>query len=172
MATNKRSDPALAKSSAVTKPAETRIEDLTGIFAVLSQQHADAGALLTQIVKTPGQRAELWPKIRVALVTHERAEMRVLYPELRMHDSLRALANRHDAEASELERMVHDLDTVDMTSSTFGNLVERLGDAVKRHAAEEETDIFPRAQSLLGRERAKQLEPKFLATQKSLEESS
>jgi hemerythrin superfamily protein len=172
MATNNRSDPALARSRAVAKPAEPRVEGLTGLFALLVQQHGEAGALLSQIVKDPSQRPELWPKIRVALLTHERAEMRVLYPELRMHDSLRALANRHDAEASELERMVHDLDLVEMVSSTFGNLVERLGDTVRRHAAEEERDIFPKAQALLGRERAKQLEPKFVATQKSLEESA
>jgi len=51
-------------------------------------------------------------------------------------------------------------------------LFERLADTVTRHAREEETDIFPQAQRVIGKDRAKELDPKFLATQKSLGESA
>lgn len=172
MATNKGRDEAVARTKAAAGPPKTRPEGLTGCFALLAKQHAEAGALLAHVVKDASKRDELWPKLRVALLTHERSEMRVLFPELRMHDSLRALANSHDAEAAELERMIHDLDEVEHASDTFGKLCERLADTMARHAREEEHDIFPKAQDLLGTERAKQLEPKLLATQKSLEESA
>lgn len=149
-----------------------RTDGLTGIFALLTKQHCEAGALLERATHDATKRAELWPKIRLALLTHERSEMRVLYPELRMHDALRASANSHDAEAAELERMIHDLDDVELASDVFGKLLQRLADTVVRHASEEEQDIFPRAQEAIGRDRARQLEPKFLATQKSLAESA
>jgi hemerythrin superfamily protein len=163
---------AIAKTKATAKAVKARVEGLAGVFATLAKQHGEASALLHAVVVDRSKRDELWPKIRSALLSHERAEMRVLYPELRMHDELRALANRHDAEASELERMIHDLDEVDIAGDTFGNLFERLADTVVHHATEEEQDFFPRAQRVIGKDRAKDLDPKFLATQKSLEQSA
>ncbi|MEO6772914.1 MAG: hemerythrin domain-containing protein [Kofleriaceae bacterium] len=165
-------DHVVAKTKGTAKAVKARVEGLTGVFAMLAKQHGEAGSLLHAVVADRGKREQLWPQIRVALLTHERAEMRVLYPALRMHDELRALSNRHDAEASELERMIHDLDEVDITSDTFGNLFERLADTVEHHAHEEEQDFFPRAQRVIGKDRAKELEPKFVATQKSLEHSA
>lgn len=167
-----RTDHAIAKTKGTVKAVKAHVEGVTGIFATLAKQHGEAGSLLHAVVADRSKREELWPRIRVALLSHERAEMRVLYPELRMHDELRALSNRHDAEASELERMIHDLDEVDITGDTFGNLFERLTDTVVHHAIEEEQDFFPRAQRVIGKDRAKELDPKFLATQKSLEESA
>ena len=165
-------DHAIAKTRGTAKSVKARVEGLTGVFATLAKQHGEAGSLLHAVSADRSKRDELWPQIRAALLSHERAEMRVLYPELRMHDELRALSNRHDAEASELERMIHDLDEVDIAGDTFGNLFERLADTVVRHATEEEHNIFPLAQRVIGKDRAKELEPKFLATQKSLEQSA
>ncbi len=162
----------MATIKGINRELQARSNALIGIFALLSKQHGEARVLLERATRDAKKRHELWPKIRLALLTHERAEMRVLYPELRMHDSLRALANSHDAEAAELERMIHDLDDVELASDVFGKLLERLADTIVRHAAEEEKDIFPRAQEAIGRDRARQLEPKFLATQKSLAESA
>ena len=167
-----RMDHVVAKTKGAVKSVKAHAEGLTGVFATLAKQHAEASSLLHAVIADHRKRAELWPQIRAALLSHERGEMRVLFPELRMHDPLRAMANRHDAEASELERMIHDLDEVDMASDTFGNLFERLADTVTRHAREEEQDSFPQAQRVIGKDRAKELEPKFLATQKSLEESA
>ena len=163
-----RMDEIISKTKGAAKAVKARVEGLVGIFALLAKQHTEAGSLMDAVKADKAKRAELWPKVRTALLTHERAEMRVLYPELRMHDELRALANSHDAEAAELERMIHDLDSVEMASDTWGNLFERLADTVVRHAAEEESEIFPKAQTILGKDRAKQLEPKFEQTQKAL----
>jgi hemerythrin superfamily protein len=167
---NHRMDQFIAKGKGAAKAMRARVDGLHGIFATLAKQHAEVGSLLGAVNADPDKRSELWPEIRTALLTHERAEMRVLYPELRMHDSLRALANSHDAEAAELERMIHDLDEVEIDSDTWGNLFARLADTVVRHAAEEETEIFPKAQDVLGKDRALVLDPKFHATQKSLEQ--
>lgn len=68
--------------------------------------------------------------------------------------------------------MIHDLDQVVIVSDTWGNLFDRLADTVARHAQEEEQEIFPKAQLVLGKDRAKDLDAKFLATQKSLEQSA
>jgi hypothetical protein len=165
-------DHVIAKTKGTAKAVKVRVEGLTGIFATLAKQHGEAASLLGAATSNTDRRADLWPQIRAALLSHERAEMRVLYPELRMHDELRMLANSHDAEAAELERMIHDLDDLDPVSDTWGHLIARLAETLGRHAREEEDKIFPLAQRVIGKDRARELDPKFLATQKSIEESA
>jgi hypothetical protein len=165
-------DHVLAKTKGTAKATKARVEGLTGIFATLAKQHGEAASLLGTATSHADKRADVWPQLRSALLSHERAEMRVLYPELRMHDELRMLANSHDAEAAELERMIHDLDDLDPASDTWGHLIVRLADTVGHHAREEEDKIFPLAQRVIGKDRARELDPKFLATQKSIEESA
>jgi len=167
-----RMDQAIAKTKGVAKAVKARVDGLTGVFATLVRQHGEAAALLDAVKRDRDKRGELWPKLRVALLTHERAEMRVIYPELRMRDELRALANRHDAEADALERMIHDLEEVEMDGDTWGNLFERLADTVAHHAKEEENEIFPIAQRVIGKDRAKELDSKFQNAQRSLEHSA
>jgi hypothetical protein len=166
-----RMENAVAKTRAVIKGVKARIDGLTGVFETLSAQHAEAMSLLEAVQKDAEKRGELWPQIREALLVHEHAEMRVVYPELRMYDELRALANQHDAEATELERMIHDLDSTDMPSETWAKLFDRLAENVKRHANEEETDTFQRAQVAIGVDRAKQLDSKLKAAHKALIET-
>lgn len=167
-----RIDQAIAKTRGAAKGVKARVDGLVGVFATLAKQHGEAASLLDAVRHDRDKRSELWPKIRLALLTHERAEMRVLYPELRMRDQLRAMANRHDAEGDELERMIHDLDEVEMTTDTWGNLFDRLADTVVRHAKDEETEIFPMAQRVIGKDRAKELDAKFQNAQRSLEHSA
>jgi hypothetical protein len=162
---------AVAKTKGVMKGIKARIDGLTGVFETLSKQHGEALALLDAIKKDPEKRTQLWPQVRTALLAHERAEMRVLYPELRMYDELRPLANQHDAEATELERMIHDLDAIEIASETWGKLLDRLAENIKRHANEEETDTFPRAQDSLGVARVKQLDAKLAAAHEALLEA-
>jgi hypothetical protein len=163
-----RMDQTIAKTRGVMKGIKERIDGLSGVFETLAKQHGEALSLLDAVRKDASKRVQLWPKIRSELLAHERAEMRVLYPELRMYDELRPLANQHDAEATELERMIHDLDATEIDSSTWGKLLDHLADNIKRHANEEETDTFPRAQDSIGVQRAKQLDAKLAAAHEAL----
>ena len=163
-----RMDHAVAKTKGVMKGIKARIDGLSGVFETLAKQHGEVLSLLDAVRKDATKRAELWPQIRSTLLAHERSEMRVLFPELRMYDELRPLANQHDAEATEFERMIHDLDATEIASATWGNLLDRLADNLKRHANEEETDTFPRAQDSIGVQRAKQLDVKLAAAHEAL----
>ena len=163
-----RMDHVIARTKGVMKGVKARIGGLSGVFETLEKQHGEALALLEVMRKDPNKRASLWPQIRTLLLAHERAEMRVLYPELRMYDELRPLANQHDAEATELERMIHDVDMTDLASDAWGKLLDRLADNVARHANEEETAIFPRAQDSIGVTRARALDTKLVAAYDAL----
>src|SRR3954468_19425767 len=106
-----------------------RREGLTGVFQTLCEEHAQISALLASVQKNPAQRVALWPTIRAQLLSHERGEIRELYPVLRSTAATRELADHHDAEAKAMEDMVLDLDLVPIMTDTWGQLFSRLADA-------------------------------------------
>ena len=54
------------------------------------------------------------------------------------------------------------------SSEEWGRFFEQLVDMVEDHVKEEEGDIFPKAQKVIGADRAKQIEPRFLAAKKAV----
>jgi hypothetical protein len=163
-----RMDSIIAKGTGTVRAAEARLRGLVGVFKVLSEQHGEAGALLKRVKHDPAKRAELWPKIRLELVSHEKAELREVYPVLREHDRTRALAERHEAEASQLSALIERIHATEMASAEWLQLFEQLIDQVEQHVTEEENDIFPKAQEVIGAARAKEIEPRFLAAKKQI----
>ena len=163
-----RMDSIISKGKGAVKGAEARLRGLVGVFKVLSEQHGEAGALLKRVQRDPARRAELWPKIRRELVSHEMAELRELYPVLREREETRALADRHEAEAGQLSALIDRIHATEMSSAEWGQLFDQLAEQVEQHVKEEEGEIFPKAQQAFGAARAKEIEPQFLATQKQI----
>lgn len=156
-----RMDSMMSKGAGVMKGVKARLDGLTGVFKTLAEQHGEVSAMLKRLQSKPEKKAELWPEIRRELLSHERAEMREIYPVLRQHVQTRALAEHHDQEAAEMERLIERIDAA--TIDSWQALIDELVDAVVHHANEEEASIFPKAQEAIGDEAAKQLEPRFLA---------
>lgn len=154
------------------KEAPSTSTGLTGVFKTLAKQHSEAGALLKKAEGTsePAKRAEQWKNIRVELLSHEKAEMREVYPVLRQHPETKALAEEHDREAKDLEAMIMQLDKTDASSSEWLNLLHKITDAVQRHAKEEENEIFPKAQQAIGKPEAERLDARFQQTQKEIKD--
>jgi len=163
-----RMDSIISKGVGTVKGAEARLRGLVGVFKVLSEQHGEAGALLKRVKRDAAKRAELWPTIRQELVSHERAELRELYPVLAEHGRLRALADRHEVEAGQLSTLIDRIHGTEMSSAEWGQLFDQLVDMVTQHVKEEEGEIFPKAQEVIGAALAKEIEPRFLAAKKQI----
>lgn len=160
-----RMDTLVSKTKGVAKGVKARIDGLHGVFATLAKQHGEAASLLDAVVSDKSKREDLWPTIRETLLAHEKSEMQELYPVLRSLPETTRLAERHDAEAKEMETMIERLDAMNIQSAEWGVLFERLADTVKYHAVqEEEKRIFPVAQDAIGETRAKEIDEKFQAT--------
>lgn len=164
-----RMDSMMSKGAGVMKGIKARLEGLHGVFRVLAEQHGEVSAMLKRLQDNPEKKAELWPEIRRELLSHERAEMREIYPVLRQHVQTRALADHHDQEAAELERMIQQLD---LQAGDWRALYDQLVDTVVHHATEEENEIFPKAQDAIGDRAAKDLEQKFLAAKRMIATSA
>jgi len=161
-----RMDSMLSKGAGVMKGFKARLEGLTGVFKTLAEQHGEVAAMLKRLQSKPEKQAELWPEIRRELLSHERGEIREIYPVLRQHVQTRALAEHHDQEAAEMERLIEQLDTA--TADDWRRLFDQLTDTVIHHANEEENSIFPKAQEAIGDKAAKDLEARFLAAKNQL----
>jgi hemerythrin superfamily protein len=163
-----RIDSMLSHGMGKVKAVKARLSGLVGVFRTLAEQHGEVTMLLERAKVSDARFAELWPTIRRELLSHERAELRELYPHLRSNENTRALADRHDAEASELEELVKRIDELEVNTTSRRDTFRVLIETVASHAREEETKIFPKAQEALGKDQAGVLEAKFLATKKQI----
>jgi hemerythrin superfamily protein len=164
-----RLDSMMSKGAGVMKGVKARLDGLHGVFKTLAEQHGEVSAMLKRLQDKPEKKAELWPEIRRELISHERAEMREIYPVLRQHAQTRALADHHDQEAAELERLIERLN---MQTADWTTLFDQLVDTVIHHANEEENEIFPKAQDAIGDRTTKDLEARFLAAKKQIATSA
>lgn len=164
-----RIDSLISEGAAKAKGLKARFEGLKGIFRTLAEQHGKVLALMERVKGNSDKRSELWPTIRMELLSHERAEVRELFPVLRQRPATAQLADHHDKEAQELEQLIARIEATPLTSDTWGTLFDTLVDTVKRHAKEEENDMFPKAQEELGEEQVVALDQAFLRTKKQIE---
>jgi hemerythrin superfamily protein len=152
-------------------PGPRRSDGLIGVFSTLAEQHRQVAAMLAQLQQDPSSRAVQWPLVRRELVSHEHSEVRELYPVLRQYEATRALADHHDEEARELDALICRLDTLDVRSDAWGQVLEVLITTVLHHAMdEEEQKIFPAAQEVIGEARAIELDAKVLLAKQQLAE--
>jgi hemerythrin superfamily protein len=158
-----RMDSMLSHGMGKLKAVKARLSGLVGVFKTLAEQHGEVTALLERARVSDERFTELWPVIRRELLSHEKAELRELYPHLRAAATTSALADHHDAEARELEDLIAAIDQLAIGLPERRTMFDRLRDRVQHHAREEEGKIFPEAQKVIGKEEAVRLEKSFLA---------
>jgi hemerythrin superfamily protein len=127
---------------------------------LLQADHKKVRALLTELEKTTSRagktRAELLPKIRHEIEIHTSIEEEIFYPAF-----LAAAKTEHERrmipEALEEHKAAGDLVLVDLLASDidsdeFGGRSKVLKEMIEHHSKEEETEMFPKARELLGKE--------------------
>ena len=150
------------------KDVKAGFKGLTGVFMHLMEEHGKVGALIKRVSLTTDDevRAKLYPMIRMELQAHEKGELEVVYPVLAEFPETAAIASEHRNHASEIDAAIAELDALAVRSPSWAPAFERLAKLVTEHVKVEEDSYFPRAQKLLGDERAKQLLPAFEAAKK------
>jgi len=154
-----------AKGAAKAAAVGARAKGLTGVFNKLAEQHEEAAVLLKRVesVDDPKKRQDLWQTIRRELLSHERAELNVVYPALKQDASVSDIPRHHNEEVPELEAAIREVDAAGFDSPSWSQLIGRLRGMVEHHAAEEENEFFPRAEEALGKKASAELEGEFMA---------
>ncbi len=151
------------------KDVEAGFKGLTGVFMHLMEEHGKVDALIKRVGMSSDEavRAKLYPTIRSELMAHEKGELKVVYPALAQYPETAAIASAHAHHASEIEAAIAELDALSFNSPSWPPAFERLARLVNEHVEQEESTYFPKAQQVLGEERAKQLLPAFEAAKHS-----
>ena len=155
-------DQVISKGAGLVNEVKAMMDGLVGVFKTLAEQHGEAGALLKRANADVDKRAELWPTISASLKAHEEAELREVYPVMASYPELQVFVTRHEAQATQLSQTIAQLDACNPRSERFETLLTQLLWSVEAHASEEEQQIFPMAQRVMGEERARAIEPRFV----------
>lgn len=143
-----------AKVVGKVKAAKGTLGGLHGVFTTLMDEHGQVSTLMMR-VKTSDDvstRRELWPKIRVELLAHERSEIAVLYPAYRAHPELAAMADEHDQDADELEEQIAEVNALDVGDPRWNERFDGLIELVQRHVTDEEHGYFREGNRIFGKQ--------------------
>ena len=145
--------PSAKKPSA---PARKPVDAIT----LLKQDHETVRGLLGDLEKATGaRRAKLLAQVERELKVHTTIEEEIFYPAYRE-------ASRKKEDQTMVYEAVEEHRVVDMVLPDAGSgenneelkaKAKVLKELVEHHAEEEETDMFPRAKKLLGRDELREL---------------
>ncbi len=159
-----RTEEVASKAVGAMKAAKATVEGLSGVFKQLTREHGEVSAMLLR-VKTSSSvdiRRDLFPTIRAELLSHEKCELREVYPAFRLRPELESIAADHDCEARELEQILDELTATPYEAEPWELRFNELVELVNHHTKEEENDYFPKANRVLGKEEAELLEGRYL----------
>jgi hemerythrin-like domain-containing protein len=155
---------------------KTRTSEKDAI-AILKADHKKVRGLLSDFEDTSSrattQREELLQTIERELKIHSKIEEDIFYPAFReaaeKQDDKKlffeALEEHHVVDA-----VLAELKEAEPSSEQFGAKAKVLKDLVEHHAEEEETEMFPRARKLMGREKLAELGERLAEAKLSLTE--
>lgn len=131
---------------------------------LLKSDHENVKKLLSQLMETSNNsertRETLLDKIERELEIHTRIEEEIFYPAFRKagkkEDEPMYYEAKEEHRAVE-DLVVPDLEKADLNSQEFRGRAKVLKELVEHHIEDEETEMFPRAQELLGAEQLAQL---------------
>jgi hemerythrin superfamily protein len=130
----------------------------TDLIELLLADHREAEALLGQIGSDGVDQSALFDEIVPALVGHETAEEKVVYPEVRASvPGGDALADARLAEQEKAADLLAKMENMDRSSQEFAASFAHLRDEATAHAKSEEAGVFPKLRDALTRERRAEL---------------
>jgi len=148
---------------------QAMVDSHGGIFRKLAEEHAAMATMMSRVAGATDARVreELFPVIRRELLAHAHAESREFYDLLKQQPHTHDLAQHSEQEHREIEQLLSQLSSIEVTNDVWADLFQRLKIAVDHHVAEEEGPVFEGAKHVLDSERAKEIEARFVAVKKA-----
>jgi CRISPR/Cas system-associated endonuclease Cas1 len=152
------------KAVGKVKGAKQVLEGHTGIMKRLAEEHGEVSVLLKRctVVDDPEQRRELFTQIQEQLMSHAKAEEKILYAVLRQHAETNELTEHAIEEHQEMEDMVDRLSTMGYEGDDWAELFDELEQSVRDHVEEEERDLFAKAKHVLDDQQLKEMEARYI----------
>jgi hemerythrin-like domain-containing protein len=161
---------AVARAAAKVGGVQASIRGLHGVFKRLTEEHKEMALLLQRlaIASDIEKRATIWPSVRDELIAHEQAESQEVYADFSWHPSLVELVYTHEEDASKLQAFVRQLDGLTFDSPQWHPTLLKLEAIMNAHAEREDELLFPQVQSIIGKDRAEELDSRYVATKNAI----
>jgi hemerythrin-like domain-containing protein len=121
---------------------------------LLKQDHREADSLIAELEgasgDTPGSYTATFQKLKASLTVHAEAEEQIFYPAMEQFEETEELTEEAYSEHDEVKQLLEDMTGLNPGDEDFQTLLAQLKDSVQHHVEEEETEMFPKAEELLG----------------------
>jgi len=133
--------------------------------ARLHADHDEIARLLGQLGSTTdadiAERTDVRAQIHAALTAHARAEEEVVYRRVEARSEMRSDTDHAFGEHGKIDAALASLMGTDPADPEFADAVAELKRIVTHHVHDEENELLPKAEQLLGRETLAALIPAF-----------
>lgn len=130
-------------------------------FELLKKDHKEAHKLFEQLEGTSeedaDERGELFTQLKQALELHAHIEEAIFYPALKRESETREITLEGLEEHHVMKLLLRELDGMKTGTEQWAAKLKVLEENVRHHVQEEEGEMFPKAQEVLGAEQINQL---------------
>ena len=130
------------------------------IIEMLKQDHQEAAAMMDQIEAAgEGDPSVMttFNQLKQALTLHTQIEEQIFYPALQNNDQTEDQISESFEEHQEVKDMLAEMGGLQSGNDEFMSMMTDLRDAVEHHVEEEENELFPKAQKILGDSRLQEM---------------
>ena len=127
---------------------------------LLMQDHKEASGMMDQLeTADKGDRSakETFLQLKDALTMHTQIEEQIFYPALRNFEETKDMVPEAFEEHQEVKDILEEMTSLNPGDDEFMDKLTELRDSVEHHVEEEETEMFPKAEKVLGQSRLQEL---------------
>ncbi|HJQ71305.1 MAG TPA: hemerythrin domain-containing protein [Blastocatellia bacterium] len=128
---------------------------------LLKQDHQEAAGMMDELETADkgsmNTTREMFKQLKDALTLHTQIEEQVFYPALEQHEETRDMVGEAHSEHDEVKEMLAEMSTMSPGSDEFMDKLTELRDSVEHHVEEEENEMFPKAEQVLGQSRLQEM---------------
>lgn len=119
---------------------------------LLKQDHREVDNLMALLEDTTTTTTDTFMQLKTALTLHAEAEEELFYPAMEQFDETDELTDESYEEHAEVKQLLEEMTGLNPAEEDFQDLLAQLKESVQHHVQEEETEMFPKAEELLGEE--------------------
>lgn len=140
------------------------------IFQLLKDEHDRVRWLFKRLFERERESEKTFTLIYSELEAHLKGEEQLVYPELEGEERVRGKVLEAYEEHNLAKILLNELEGMSRTDERWTAKLEVLNKVIEGHIREEEREIFPEAERMLGKEHAAELARQYLRIRPSLEE--
>ena len=120
------------------------------ITELLKADHREVEGLIAQL--EDDGNLETFGKLKNALTMHTQIEEEIYYPKLEEFVETEDLIDEAYEEHNDVDQLLEDMSETEIPGDDFQELLAQLKESINHHVEEEENELFPLSENLLGTE--------------------